>query len=125
MRFCTNCKKITAGRPPFCQFCARSYSVKLCPRGHSNPRAAQACSTCGSKELSTPAPQMGMSKIGYLIGFTILIALSVYAIYFAIQLADRVRSGAFDAAFLRLMDTGVELGVLLLFWMLLFGRKKK
>jgi RNA polymerase subunit RPABC4/transcription elongation factor Spt4 len=75
MRFCNNCKKITAGKPPFCNFCARSYNVKLCPRGHTNPRAANACSICGSTELSTPAPQSGMSTIGYIVGIAILLAL--------------------------------------------------
>ena len=35
--------------------------MKLCPRLHSNPRGAEVCSKCGSRELSTPQPKIPMS----------------------------------------------------------------
>jgi hypothetical protein len=35
--------------------------VKLCPRSHVNPRGAEVCSKCGSRELSTPQPKIPMS----------------------------------------------------------------
>lgn len=57
MRYCYNCNRVTHGKPLFCNFCGRSYNVKLCPRLHSNGRNAQACSQCGSRDLSTPAPK--------------------------------------------------------------------
>lgn len=57
MRYCYHCNHVTQGNPLFCQFCGRTYSVKLCPRLHANPRNAQICSQCGSRELSTPAPK--------------------------------------------------------------------
>jgi hypothetical protein len=57
MRYCYNCNGITHGEPLFCQFCGRTYGVKLCPRLHKNPRSAQICSQCGSRDLSTPAPK--------------------------------------------------------------------
>ena len=57
MRYCYSCNKITNGEPLFCNFCGRSYDVKLCPRLHKNPRYATICSQCGSRELSTPAPK--------------------------------------------------------------------
>ncbi len=57
MCYCYHCNRITHGEPLFCQFCGRSYNVKLCPRLHKNPRSAQICSQCGSRELSTPAPK--------------------------------------------------------------------
>lgn len=56
-RYCFNCNKITFGEPAYCQFCGRTYGVKLCPRAHKNPRNAEVCSQCGSRELSTPAPK--------------------------------------------------------------------
>ncbi len=31
--------------------------MKLCPRGHRNPRNAEACSLCGSRDFSTPQPR--------------------------------------------------------------------
>jgi len=58
MKYCYECQRITAGEPIFCNFCGRSYDVKLCPRLHANPRNAQACSQCGSRDLSTPQPKV-------------------------------------------------------------------
>src|ERR1700756_5276548 len=58
MRFCNQCHRMTAGEPLFCNFCGRSYDVKLCPHRHPNPRNAEICSQCGSRELSTPHPRM-------------------------------------------------------------------
>ncbi len=57
MKYCFNCNRITPGQPLFCNYCGRSYDVKLCPRRHANPRIAEACSQCGSRELSTPQPR--------------------------------------------------------------------
>lgn len=119
MRYCRDCHKFTAGRPLFCQFCGRSYNVKLCPRGHRNPRAADACTTCGSHELSTPqAPQSGMSRIGYLFGFAILAGLCIFAAYFAYSIL------AAPDNILVLMKAGLALGCLLLLWMNLFRPSK-
>jgi hypothetical protein len=58
MHYCNQCHRITAGEPLFCNFCGRSYDYKLCPHRHPNPRNAQACSLCGSHELSTPHPKV-------------------------------------------------------------------
>jgi hypothetical protein len=58
MKYCYACNKITNGEPFFCNFCGRSYDVKLCPRLHANPRNAQACALCGSRDLSTPQPKV-------------------------------------------------------------------
>jgi RNA polymerase subunit RPABC4/transcription elongation factor Spt4 len=56
MKFCFNCGRITPGDPLFCNYCARSYDIKLCPRMHPNPRRAEVCSRCGSRDFSTPQP---------------------------------------------------------------------
>ena len=58
MKYCFNCGHRAAGEPLFCNFCGRSYNRKLCPRLHPNPRRAQACSQCGSRDLSTPGPRL-------------------------------------------------------------------
>lgn len=60
MRYCYQCGHMTAGEPLFCNKCGRSYDVKLCPRLHPNPRSAECCSQCGSRELSTPQPRIPM-----------------------------------------------------------------
>ena len=58
MKFCYECGRITGGEPLFCNFCGRSYDVKLCPKLHANPRFAEACSRCGSRDLSIPQPKV-------------------------------------------------------------------
>lgn len=58
MKYCANCNRMTPGEPYFCQFCGRSYDVKLCPRLHPNPRTAEICSRCGSRDLSIPQPRV-------------------------------------------------------------------
>jgi hypothetical protein len=58
MRYCNQCHRITAGEALFCNFCGRSYDVRLCPHRHPNPRTAQICSQCGSWELSSPHPKV-------------------------------------------------------------------
>ena len=58
MRYCNHCHRITSGEALFCNFCGRSYDFKLCPHRHQNPRNAEICSQCGSRELSTPHPRV-------------------------------------------------------------------
>jgi RNA polymerase subunit RPABC4/transcription elongation factor Spt4 len=60
MRYCHQCHQITPGEPLFCNFCGRSYDLKLCPHRHPNPRSAEVCSECGSRELSTPHPRVSL-----------------------------------------------------------------
>lgn len=60
MTYCYNCRRITPGEPLFCHTCGRTYDVKLCPRLHPNPRSAEVCSRCGSRELSTPQPKVSL-----------------------------------------------------------------
>jgi hypothetical protein len=58
MKYCYACGHTTGGEPRFCNFCGRSYDVKLCPKLHVNTRRAQACSKCGSQDLSIPQPEV-------------------------------------------------------------------
>jgi hypothetical protein len=58
MRYCHNCHKTTTGEPLFCHSCGSTYDAKLCPDRHINPRWANVCSQCGSRDLSTPAPRV-------------------------------------------------------------------
>ena len=58
MRYCNQCHRITPGEPLFCNFCGRSYDLKLCPHHHPNPRNAEVCSQCGSREFSVPHPRI-------------------------------------------------------------------
>ena len=60
MKYCYECGRMTPGDPLYCNYCGRSYDLKLCPRHHPNPRIAEICSQCGSRELSTPQPKVSV-----------------------------------------------------------------
>src|ERR1700722_11165723 len=105
MRYCYSCNKITTGTPLFCNFCGRSYNVKLCPRLHTNPRSAEACSQCGSRDLSTPQPKVPLwvPVIEFLVSLVpglVLAILSAAVIGFAI--VELLRSPRMLFAFLML-----------------------
>jgi len=55
MRYCPYCQRINVGRPQICNYCGRTWHLKLCPRGHENPLDVQFCGECGSTDLSEPA----------------------------------------------------------------------
>jgi RNA polymerase subunit RPABC4/transcription elongation factor Spt4 len=66
MRFCNQCHHMTIGEPLFCNFCGASYDERICPARHINPRNAEICSQCGSRDLSTPAPRLAFWLIALL-----------------------------------------------------------
>lgn len=66
MRRCTTCFRYSPGHPTFCNYCGRSYNVRICARGHINTRSAQFCAECGSEDLSTPsAPESFLSRLAH------------------------------------------------------------
>ena len=69
MRRCTSCFRFHSGTPTFCSYCGRSFDVRICSRGHRNPRGVQYCAECGSADLSTPAPPA--SFLHHLSGFVL------------------------------------------------------
>jgi hypothetical protein len=88
MRYCNQCHKLTPGEPLFCNFCGRSYDLKLCPHRHPNPRSAEICSQCGSRELSTPHPRIPvwlaplLALLSALPGVLLLLITLLFAIGF-------------------------------------------
>jgi hypothetical protein len=80
VKFCFHCGRNTVGEPLFCNYCGRSYDVKLCPKLHANPRRTRACSKCGSAELSTPQPRVPFWAKIVLLLLTIIPGLIVGAI---------------------------------------------
>lgn len=53
MRYCAFCRRISPGRPAHCQYCGRTFGVRICSHCREiNPREALACRRCGSSELS-------------------------------------------------------------------------
>lgn len=55
MRYCPYCRRINPGYPAICHYCAHTWYVRLCPRGHENPPGALHCGACGSADLSETA----------------------------------------------------------------------
>lgn len=82
MKYCYHCGRITAGEPFFCNCCGRSYDVKLCSRLHPNPRSAEVCSQCGSRELSTPQPRV--SVWWHVLGFLLRAVSAVFLVIFSL-----------------------------------------
>ena len=87
MKRCTACFRFHPGTPTFCAYCGRSFDVRICSRGHRNPRGVQFCAECGSADLSTPAPPA--SFLHHLSGFVLylLSALTIALIVITAVLA--------------------------------------
>ena len=126
MRYCNNCNRFTAGRPLFCPQCGASYNVKLCPRSHQNPRSADVCSECGSRDLSTPHRKLPLAvrllflpfRIGF--GWLLLFLLLIWSFFYVEKLL------ANPDGLLPLMLVGLGLGLLLYGYISLkHGSKRK
>jgi hypothetical protein len=115
MKFCYQCAKITPGEPLFCSSCGRSYDVKLCPRLHANSRSADACSQCGSRELSTPQPRV--SVWWKVLEFLAKVAFGIVLVYLSLAgLVALLTTPQFQNA---LIVFGVCMGLLWWLWSLL------
>lgn len=92
MKYCYQCGKVTTGDPLYCNSCGRSYNVKLCRRGHANPRNAEVCSRCGSRDLSTPQPRvpLGVRLLAFLLSLLPGALLTFFSIVFAVLLIREI-----------------------------------
>lgn len=81
MRYCPYCRRINEGKPQICNFCGRTWYIRLCQRGHENPYNAQYCGICGSADLTETAGPRPWFFIALKIGILIIIALSTYFIF--------------------------------------------
>src|SRR5512137_865210 len=80
MRYCPFCHRWNLDRPQLCNYCGRSWYVRLCPRGHENPLDAQFCGTCGSTDMTDPSgPRPWWIRLlrGALLLFLLLILVSL------------------------------------------------
>jgi hypothetical protein len=102
MRRCTYCFRFQPGHPTFCAHCGRSYGVRLCTRGHINPRGATFCAECGSADLSTPAPEP-----------TLLFRLSGLAVSVLVGVAFGLAALAIAAAAVSTLDWDAVSGPLI------------
>lgn len=125
MKLCFSCRRVTPGAPSYCHYCGKTYNVRLCSRGHINPRSANVCSQCGSKELSTPQRKIPfllkplLFLLSHLVGIILLLSLVVFVGFFIDKLFIDPNG------LLPLMCLGVFLGLLFLIWMTLPGFIRK
>ncbi len=112
--YCYNCGHLTPGEPVFCNYCGRSYDVKRCPRLHANPRGADVCAKCGSRDLSTPQPKVpaALKLLAILIrlGLGLLLFYATLSFFIALSRSHEVH------------DTLIALGLLLLSLWLFWSR---
>lgn len=112
MKYCYQCGKMTAGEPLYCGTCGRTYDVRLCPRAHVNPRGAEVCSKCGSRELSTPQPRIPVGL--KLLAILLRLGLGLLLFYATLQLViDLVSSPQVQQV---LVALGMLLAVLWWLW---------
>src|SRR6266481_229697 len=117
MRICYHCGRVTSGRPLFCNWCGRSYSVRLCPRLHPNSRGAEACRMCGSRDLSTPHEKLPfwfrilLFLSGILPGLALFVLSLIYIGYFLKRLVLA------PSGLLIPMLLGLALGLAWFLWM--------
>jgi len=115
MKFCYQCGKASAGDPPFCTKCGRTYGVRLCPRLHRNSRYAKVCSECGSRELSQPEPAVSFwwKVLEFLlqVGFGVLLVYLTLTGVAALLRMREVQGG--------LIVFGILVGLLWWLWSLL------
>jgi RNA polymerase subunit RPABC4/transcription elongation factor Spt4 len=116
MKFCFNCGRITPGDPLFCNYCGRSYDVKLCPRMHPNSRGAEACSRCGSRDFSTPQPlrPVWAPVLEFLLlaipGFVLVLASVALVLFFLVVVLSNPH------ALLSFILIGIALSILWSMW---------
>lgn len=112
MKYCYECGRMTAGEPVFCNFCGRSYDVKLCPRLHPNPRIAEVCSQCGSRDLSVPQPKVSIwwNVLGWLMRVLVGTLLTCVSILFLVSALLRPETQS------ALLGLGIIIAILWWLW---------
>lgn len=104
MRFCNSCKRFTPGEPMFCNFCGSTYDLKLCHSRHPNPRNAEVCSQCGSREFSRPAPELPLMfrGTGPLLKYLPAACLILVSAYIFVELLREILSDIVNAQLLHI-----------------------
>ncbi len=115
MKYCYECGRITVGEPLYCNSCGRSYDVKLCPRHHVNPRVADVCSQCGSRDLSTPQPKV--SVWWRVLEFLARVVLGLFFAYVALAVLLGVLEGLLSRPEAQNALLAIGLLVVLLWWL--------
>ncbi|MGD1156527.1 MAG: zinc ribbon domain-containing protein [Terriglobia bacterium] len=117
MKYCYNCNRVTVGNPLFCNFCGKSYNVKLCPRLHVNPRSAEVCSQCGSRDLSAPQPKVPFWGKVFIALITLVLWIALLYFTFLIALVFLKQVFSSPNVINDLIGIGIILALLWWIWM--------
>jgi RNA polymerase subunit RPABC4/transcription elongation factor Spt4 len=115
MRYCPQCHRLTIGEPLYCNHCGSTFDAKLCPARHLNPRNAEVCAQCGSRDLSTPAPRLPLWLRPVLFGLSLVpgVVLALLLIMVGLGIVNEIATnGQIQAQLLVLV-----LLLALLWWM--------
>ncbi len=117
MRYCYQCGRFTTGDPSYCNFCGRSYDVKLCPRMHINSRISEVCSTCGSRDLSVPQPKVPFWTKAIVSAATVLVAalILLFTLFFVALFLEQLLTRTDMSG--GLFAIGTMLGLLWVMWL--------
>ena len=66
MILCLGCKRLSSRGARYCSYCRRSFSGRLCEKGHLSPMGAKCCSECGSSDLAKPTKAIRLSALTFL-----------------------------------------------------------
>lgn len=128
MRYCSFCKRLNPGQPVYCQYCGRTFGVRICRHcRQANPREALVCRNCGSGELSEVSGSlpfwMDFLNILFWISILTLIIGIISNLEFLLFLL--VILGLLGLGFFFMPPAVRKLvkGILKYFWMLIIGRR--
>ena len=128
MRYCSFCRRINPGKPVHCQYCGRTFGVRICHHcREGNPREALVCRNCGSAELSETSKPLPSWLVFIKVLFWIFILTLILGIISNLQilLPLLVILGFLVLGFLYMPPAMRKLvkGILRYLWILIIGRR--
>lgn len=128
MKYCSFCKRISPGQPVHCQYCGRTFGVRICHHcREANPREALVCRNCGSAELSEtskPLPYwMVFIKVLFWIFILTLIIGIIRNLELLLTLFVVLGLLGFGFLFIPPVVRKVLNMILKYFWILIIGRR--
>ncbi len=128
MRYCAFCKRMNAGRPLYCQFCGRTFEVRICRHcRQANPREALVCRNCGSAELSEisgslPSWMDFLNVLFWIFIITLIIGI-IRNVEFLLPLLIILALLALGFLYMPPAIRKLLKGILRYFWILIIGRR--
>lgn len=91
MKYCPHCRRFNQGNPARCRFCGRTWSYRICNRGHINPPNAIYCGECGSPDLTQTSSSTKLALVKGVV--LLLVVIVVYSLISSINANSFTRLG--------------------------------